>query len=74
MSLQVFAYNLKRVISIFGVTGTMKAINMAASQNPEFDVRDVIYKRLILCAVRRCGERDEGVGDTVPAYQNRACS
>ena len=31
MSLQVLAYNLKRVISILGVAGTMKAMKMAGS-------------------------------------------
>jgi hypothetical protein len=29
MSLQVFAYNLKRVISILGVARTLKAMNLA---------------------------------------------
>jgi hypothetical protein len=31
MSLQVLAYNPKRVISILGVAGTMKAMKMAGS-------------------------------------------
>ena len=31
MSLQVLAYNLKRVISILGVAGTMTAMKMAGS-------------------------------------------
>ena len=31
MSLQVLAYNLKRVINILGVAGTMKAMKMAGS-------------------------------------------
>ncbi|CAD6561947.1 IS1182 family transposase ISBusp4 [Paraburkholderia kirstenboschensis] len=31
MSLQVLAYNLKRVINILGVAGTMKAMKLATS-------------------------------------------
>ncbi|CAE6829680.1 IS1182 family transposase ISBusp4 [Paraburkholderia nemoris] len=31
MSLQVFAYNLKRLMNILGVTGMMKAMRMTAS-------------------------------------------
>jgi hypothetical protein len=35
MSLQVLAYNLKRVMNILGVAGTMKAMKMAGSWSPE---------------------------------------